>query len=238
MNFKHRSYELEIMDDLEMEGEELASTLRQIAVINRWLGGSSVTLAGVKKLLKGIYVSDKTLKIIDMGCGGGESLRLIADWGRKTGQKLELIGIDANLYTIDYAREQCKAYSEIRFEQLNVFSEGFANLSFDIALCNLFLHHFTEVEIGVLLKTMTKSATIGIVINDLQRNYLAYYLFHWLTLALGASKMVRYDGKLSIRRAFKKKEIEQLLANSHVTHYDIQWKWAFRYQVIIHSFKP
>jgi len=51
-NFIKRSHEPEIMDDLKMEGAVLASTLRQIAMVNKWLGGSALILGGIKKIIK------------------------------------------------------------------------------------------------------------------------------------------------------------------------------------------
>ena len=232
-HYKQRSSEQEIMDDLEMEGEELATTLRQIAMVNRWLGGSEVALQGLKKLLKNIPKTEQPIRILDIGCGGGEILRLIADWGRKTGRKLELIGMDANLFTINYAAAESKAYPEICFEQVNVFAEEFANLQFDVAICSLFMHHFTNEEIIQLLKIMKPAAKIGLIINDLERSALAHFLFNGVTAILGASKMVRYDGKLSIKRGFIKKDWQELLTAVPVDKYSIQWKWAFRHQIII-----
>ena len=52
LNLSKRSYEPEMMYDLKMEGEVLASTLRQIAMVNKWLGGSSLILGGIKKIIK------------------------------------------------------------------------------------------------------------------------------------------------------------------------------------------
>lgn len=230
-DFSKRSYEPEIMDDLDMQGEELAATLRQLAMVNRWLGGLNVVLQGVKRLLATQKTFPKALKIIDIGCGGGEVLRLIADWARKKNIKTELIGIDANAFTIAHAANLSKDYPEITFLQMNVFEADFAAMDYDIALCCLFLHHFTETEIVQILKTITNSARIGIVINDLQRSALAHFLFDLVTRVLGASKMVRYDGKLSIRRAFNKKELHELMKDADIKKYKIAWRWAFRYEL-------
>jgi len=231
-DFSKRSYEAEIMDDLEMQGEELAVTLRQIAMVNRWLGGSSVALQGIKSLTAGQKTFPSSIKIIDIGCGGGEILRIIADWAREKNIKTELIGIDANAFTIAYAASLSKDYPEITFRQMNVFEADFAAMEYDMALCCLFLHHFTETEIVKIVKTIQNSARIGFIINDLQRSSVAHFLFDIVTRVLGASKMVRHDGKLSIRRAFSKKELQQLMGEAAVKNYKITWKWAFRYELI------
>ena len=52
INTKYRSTELEIMDDLSMEGAMLQKSLDQIALINKHLGGNSATINGLHALLK------------------------------------------------------------------------------------------------------------------------------------------------------------------------------------------
>ena len=77
----HRSQEIEIMDDLLCQGEVVHQTLRELEFINRWLGGNAVTLEAFQHLAKGH--EKETLIIADLGCGGGDMLKMLADWGRK-----------------------------------------------------------------------------------------------------------------------------------------------------------
>ncbi len=86
----YRSDETEIMDDFTMKGELLRDTLDKLGSINKWLGGNSITIDGIKQLLKG-NSKDKTYSIIDLGCGHGDILILVADFGRNEGYKFKLI---------------------------------------------------------------------------------------------------------------------------------------------------
>lgn len=232
-NFSKRSYEPEIMDDLDMVGDELAVTLRQIANVNRWLGGTSVALSGIKKILRQNKNQNTTLKIIDIGCGGGEILRAIADWGRKNNLKMELTGLDANQFTVDFAKSESKSYPEIKFQKFNVYDVDNYTEEFDIALCSLFLHHFKEEEINKILSLLVLKANMGVVINDLHRSAIAYYLFKLVTTILGASQMVKCDGLLSIRKSFKRNELEDFAIKSGASNYKINWKWAFRFELLL-----
>ena len=170
MNFlvdtSHRSSKTEIMDDFTLEGVLLRDTLDKLETINRLLGGNSVTISGLKKILKN-QSKNKTITIVDLGCGNGDILRDVAQFGRKNNYSFKLTGIDANLAAIDYAKELSKDYSELNFKKIDVFSEDFKEQSFDIVLCTLFLHHFKNEELIPFLKTITEKATIGIVVNDL-----------------------------------------------------------------------
>ena len=234
MNFlvdtSNRSSKTEIMDDFTLEGVLLRDTLDKLEIINRLLGGNSVTISGLKKILKN-QSKNKTITIVDLGCGNGDILRDVAQFGRKNNYSFKLTGIDANLAAIEYAKELSKDYSELNFKKIDVFSEDFKEQSFDIVLCTLFLHHFKNDELMPFLKTITEKAKIGIVVNDLHRHRLAYYLFKLIGFFI-KNEMVREDGLTSILRAFKKKDLENIAKELNV-HFSVQWKWAFRYLWIL-----
>ena len=226
----HRSSEMEIMDDFTMEGALFRDTLDKLEIINRFLGGNSVTINGFKNLLKN-QSKNKIITIVDVGCGNGDILRDVAKFGRKNNYSFNLIGIDANLAAIEYAKELSKEYSELSFKTIDILSEDFKKQSYDVVLCTLFLHHFKNEELISFLKTTTNKATIGVVVNDLHRHKLAYYLFKLIGFFI-KNKMVRQDGLTSVLRAFKREDLENIAKEIKV-HFSIQWKWAFRYLWIL-----
>ena len=234
MNFlvdtSNRSSEKEIMDDFTMKGVLLRDTLDKLEIINRLLGGNNVTIMGLKELLKN-HSKNKIITIIDLGCGHGDILRDIAKFGRKNDYTFRLVGIDANIAAIAYAKELSKEYSELSFKAIDIFSEDFKKQSYDIVLCTLFLHHLKNNELISFLKTTIEKATIGVVCNDLHRHKLAYYLFKFIGFFV-KNKMIREDGLTSILRAFKKKDLEKISKQIKV-YFSVQWKWAFRYLWIL-----
>ncbi len=229
--YDHRSAEDEIMDDLSYEGEILNQTLRELDTINRLLGGNHVTLNGIKKLIDPSL--DKTWKIIDVGCGGGDILKLIANWARKSNIKVELQGVDANPNVIKYAEENCSGYSEISFRADNIFSDEFKKMDCDILTATLFLHHFDDQELSQLFTQFQKQAKIGIVVNDLHRHWLAYRSINLLTGLFSKSSMVKNDAGISVLRSFRKTDWIKILGNVDVSNFKLTWMWAFRWQLII-----
>lgn len=227
-----RSNEIEIMDDLEMSGESLISSLDKLASINKWLGGNKITIDGLKVILQN-QSKDKTIRMVDLGCGNGDMLRKVADFGRKNGYTFKLIGIDANQSTIDYAIQLSADYPEISFRTEDVLSEEFKTHTYDIAMCTLFLHHFEDPIALDFIQTLIKNAKVGVLINDLHRHWLAYTLFKLLTLVVG-NEMTKKDGLTSILKAFKRKDFERF---SEKINYKstITWRWAFRFQWIINK---
>ena len=219
------------MDDLSMEGEILQKTLDQIAAINKRLGGNKATINGLHTLME-TKPRDTAYSIIDLGCGNGDMLRAVADYGRANKYIFRLTGIDANEFTVNYARKLSAGYPEISYIKMDILSDEFSALNFDIALATLFLHHFDNKVIEKLLTSLTKGAGVAVLINDLHRSGIAYYLFRLISLFI-SNPMVRNDGRISVLRGFKRKELIELSKKLQGTISSIQWKWAFRYQWII-----
>lgn len=232
LDTKYRSNESEIMDDFALEGEILKEALDKIAKINQLLGGNHLTLKGVQELIHNCPVTNE-ITIVDVGCGNGDMLRTLADYGIKNNLSFRCIGIDANNFTINHAQNLSKNYSNISYRCVDVFSKAFEELKYDIVLCTLTLHHFKEDEIIRLITVFNANSRIGIVINDLQRSALAYRLFQVLCFVFRLNTMSRKDGLVSILRGFKKNELVHFSKKLNVAQYKIQWKWAFRYQWII-----
>lgn len=232
INTQYRTQESEIMDDFSLQGEDLKEALDQIARINQLLGGNKVTLHGVKRLIKKLEHT-KTITIADIGCGNGDMLRMLAAFGQKNKYTFKLIGIDANEFTVNYAKVLSKEYPNIEYECMDIFSADFKLLKYDIVLCTLTLHHFRDNEILNIITIFKKNARAGIIINDLHRSKTAYRLFELICSIFNLNSMSREDGLVSILRGFKKKELEEFSKKTNLKNYTINWKWAFRYQWII-----
>ncbi|MGE8292162.1 MAG: methyltransferase domain-containing protein [Sphingobacterium sp.] len=232
INTKFRTEKNEIMDDFSLEGDKLRITLDEISKINRFLGGNKITLNGVRTLFLKADTT-KTLTIVDIGCGNGEMLRMLSDYGYSNNIDLKIVGIDANPFTVNYAQVLSKDYPNISYLCGDVFDKNFEMAKFDIALCTLTLHHFDTDQIIELINILVKISNLGIVINDLQRSKIAYRLFQTICVVFKLNNMTKKDGLISILRGFKKNELEEFCKQLHLKNYMVQWKWAFRYQWII-----
>ena len=229
---KDRSSAREIMDNFSMEGEILRDALDKIAKINQLLGGNQLTLRGVQNLIATIP-NETEITIVDVGCGNGDMLRTLSKYGLKHQLNFKLIGIDANAFTINHASELSINYPNISYHCEDFFGNDFAALKYDIVLCTLTLHHFKDNEIIVLMSIFYANSRIGMVINDLHRSIISYRLFQILCFVFRLNSMSREDGLVSILRGFKKNELVNFSQKLNLKNYEIQWKWAFRYQWII-----
>ncbi|TGE21631.1 methyltransferase domain-containing protein [Hymenobacter aquaticus] len=230
-DLSRRATEEELMDDLSLASDALRQNLDELETINTWLGGYRVVLGGLRRL-QPRFPPGRALRLADLGSGGGDTLRHIAAWTRRHRVPAELVGVDANAFMISYAAEKAAGFPEISFAQQDIFSAEFRRQRFDVITCSLFCHHFSSEALAVLLRQLHGQAQVGVIINDLHRQPLAYYSIKWLTRLFRGSYLVQNDAPLSVARAFTRREWQAILAAAGIERYTLRWCWAFRWQVI------
>ncbi len=226
-DFTKRNRDPELMDDCGVDGTTLRKVLDDIDRTNNLLGGNRITINGVELLIQEHRQGSYT--ILDMGCGNGSMLREIVKLGRRLGIGIEAIGIDLSETGLDIAKAESSDFPEIRYLKRDILALAADDLKCDILLCTLTMHHFYDENIPVFLNQFTKLASIGIVINDLQRSPLAYHLFRGFSAIFIRTKIARHDGLISIKSGFTKMELERFAKELTSVKHEIQWKWAFRY---------
>ena len=107
----------------------------------------------------------------------------------------------------------------------------------DIIHACLFCHHLTEEQLIELIQFSVKR-NITLVINDLERNLIAYYAIKTLTALFSKSYLVKNDASLSVARGFRKKEWVAIITKAGASHFTVKNKWAFRHEIIIYGNTP
>jgi 2-polyprenyl-3-methyl-5-hydroxy-6-metoxy-1,4-benzoquinol methylase len=228
MNFTHRSYEKELLDNDNIPFADIVSTMRELNVINRLLGGHSITRKGINFFL-GKTNPETPLTIAEIGCGGGDNLTAIKRHFKKTGRSVRLTGVDTKKECITYSRQY--AAPDITWICSDYRNVVWPDKKPDIIFSSLFCHHFTDEELVGQLSWLKKNSNFGFFINDLHRHYLAYYSIALLTRLFSKSHLVKNDAPLSVSRAFKRRDWKKLLHAAGITQYEIKWEWAFRYLI-------
>ena len=227
MDFNKRSSQKELLDAENIPAVDLYQNLKELAFINTHLGGFNITISGVSNLIKD---KTKSYHIVDIGCGGGDNMLAVAHWAKKNNVRVKLTGIDIKKDAIDYAKKNCDSFNTIYFIESD-YKQAIFTEPVHIVISSLFCHHLTEIQFNECLLWMHKNAQLGFVINDLQRNKIAYYSIKWLTALFSKSYLVKHDAAVSVSRGFKKKELQKLLHQAGIKSYTLQWKWAFRYLI-------
>ncbi len=219
------------MDDFNLKGEEMKELLSDLRRVNKLLGGTATTISGLDHFFHDHDLCEN-ITILDVGCGDGEMLRNCSRWASKRGVKIQLVGVDGNPNILNEARKRSEGFDNLSYRTVDVFSGEDELPEFDIALCTLFLHHFSEEQIIDLLNRLHLKAHAGVIVNDLHRSRWAFGLFRIFSRLILKTKIARHDGLVSIARGFKRKELKNL-SNQITGKHRIQWRWAFRYQWLI-----
>lgn len=232
MQFRLRSYEKEFLDNTIIATKDLFRTLVELDIINTYLGGYKASLQGLKDILK---TKRPIRSILDIGFGGGDSIKQLSKFADSRKLHLFFYGVDLKDDCINYAEENLAS-----LKNKKLICDDYRNIApalleqVDIIHCSLFLHHLTDEEIISLFR-FAKSHNCIILANDLHRNWLAYYSIKFFTALFSKSWLVRNDACLSVRRAFRKSELESLLQQAGYANYSVKWSWAFRYIVIAYE---
>jgi 2-polyprenyl-3-methyl-5-hydroxy-6-metoxy-1,4-benzoquinol methylase len=228
---ENRSLQKELLDAAGIPAADLFQNLRELDRINTLLGGYNITFSALKKVVQ----PDQGYILIDIGCGGGDTLKHIEKWRRRKKMDVQLVGIDLKPECIEYATQQ-QTDQGIQF-----ICDDYRNMflhvpQVDIIHACLFCHHLDEGQLIELIR-FALDRKILLLINDLERNTFAYFAIKTLTALFSKSYLVKNDAPLSVARGFTKKEWITLLKKAGATHFSVRNKWAFRHEVIVYGNK-
>lgn len=205
-----RRADLEELMDGPCSYEELRACLHDLSWVNRITLAYRPTMNFLARVL-GDGSGTETRRIVDVGCGYGDTLRLIERWAETRGLSVSLLGADLNPNTIRAAREATPPESRIEWFAGDVTGCEAAARA-DVILCSLVTHHLREDEIVALLRWMETTARVGWYICDLHRRAVPYYLFSVLMRGPWWHRFIRHDGMASIRRSFLRDDWERICA--------------------------
>jgi len=228
-----RSYKKEILDGSNIPFADIRQNMQELNTINKHLGGHTITIAGVKKILNKNR-NNTSITICELGSGGGDNLQAINKWCIKNNITANFIGIEI--------KAECIAFASQQYPLLNCrwILSDYEQIAFDndkptIIFSSLFCHHFTDVQLVIMLQWMKQNSAKGFFINDLHRHWLAYYFIQVITRLFSHSYLVINDAPLSVARGFVFAEWKKIIAGAGIKNYSINWKWAFRHLIIYNN---
>lgn len=205
-----RSTEAELMDDDASDFATFRGCLVDLARVNRLSLGYRPTLGFLDRLRRRRPPpSGRALKIVDVGCGYGDTLRAIARWAKRNGVRVELVGVDRNPWAARAAAAATPDDMPIAWRTADVFD---APADADVVISALFTHHLHDDDIVRFVGWMETGAARGWFVNDLHRRRLAYESFKILSAALRMHRFVQHDGPVSFARSFVASDWRRYLA--------------------------
>lgn len=204
----------EILD--QAPDEEAQRNLHELAWLNRWFGGHRV----LRWSLRQLYRATDAFTMLDVGAATGDSARVV-----------QAAHPSAKVTSLDWQTRNLRTAPQPKIAG-DAFALPFVDTAFDVVHCSLFLHHFTNDQVVLLLKEMRRCARRAVVVQDLERNPLAYYFLPSTAWILGWSSIILHDGPVSVEAAFHASELEQLAVQAGLQgKVQSHWPW-FRLSLI------
>lgn len=197
----------ELLDEPSHDPAELEESLRDVAAVNRWLGGTRALLRHVGPFL----APDRPTTLLDAGTGSADLPRAIVRWARRHGRAVRITAADLHPQTLEIARRQSADFPEISFALADVRALPFADRAFDVTLLSLTLHHLDPDDILTALRELARTARRAIIVGELERGRAAYLGARILAATVWRrNRLTRHDGPISVLRAFTPAELLDL----------------------------
>ncbi|HKR11677.1 MAG TPA: methyltransferase domain-containing protein [Pyrinomonadaceae bacterium] len=224
--FKRRSYELEYIDTGDYTAAEYEGCIGELQLVNRWMGDAHTLKNTLFKNIADARL--KSFSLLDVGAGSGELLRVTAAWARETGHEMRGVGLELNERSASAILDESHEFPEISSVRGDALKLPFADVEFDYVICSLFTHHFGEEQVVQILREMNRVARRRIIVIDLHRHPIAYFLYTTLAKLILKNRLIRHDGALSILRSFKAEELFELAKRAGLRNARVERHFPYR----------
>lgn len=196
---------LELMDRPQPVSAELEHDLHNIRQLNRWFGSYSLIMSFLRRWI----TPSARMRIVDLATGSADIPRLIADRARHVGAEVQIDALDQQPATLKIAKKLSVDYPNISFIEGNILQWNTPQ-RYDIVLCTLALHHFSEEDAVRVLRRCRELSCKFVLVSDLRRGWLGTIGVYLLTTTIFREPMTRFDARLSVARAFSFSELGEL----------------------------
>lgn len=211
MSLAVRSRQQEQMDDPSLDPAIYRAVLCDLARVNRWTLAARPTLSFLDRAVGGL----RAFRLLDVGFGQGDMLRRVAAWASRRHVSADLIGVDLNPNSEMVARAATGVDARIDYR-----TGDYRDITgrFDCVISSLVAHHMTDEELRAFIRFMEARCGRGWMVNDLHRRRIAHLGYPILARLIGAHRIVREDGTLSIARSFRPADWRVILREAGVPH--------------------
>ena len=217
----------ELMDQPGLDPIHHQQALLGLARINGLTRSAACFFPDIRRLAK--LNPARRLRLLDVACGGGDTVRAISRMARREGINLEVHGCDISSEAVSLARAAAKAEGlETHFFQTDAINTPLPG-GYHLITTSLFLHHLRESDAESLLRSMAAATLEQLLVHDLIRSHVDLLLTWIGTRLLSRSPIVQIDGPLSVGSAFQLDEVAQLAAAAGLVDAEISRFWPERF---------
>jgi SAM-dependent methyltransferase len=195
--------------------------------INRYLGG-------LIPLHRYLYprLRQHPGSVADIGAGSGHIAIAIARWTKQEQLPVTVTALDIAPRNLAIAQTLTQDVSNIHLIQADAITLPLAPKSVDYVISSLFLHHLTPEQVVTFLRSSFGVARHALIMSDLVRGWLPMVGFKLSQPIFARHPMTRYDGMVSIRRAYTPRELKEFAKEAGIRHFRIETHWAWRMTLV------
>jgi 2-polyprenyl-3-methyl-5-hydroxy-6-metoxy-1,4-benzoquinol methylase len=223
-----RRRELEWMDDPTLDAAQHRQALNGLRRVNSWSRSGAAIWQAISNLA--VHRQLREIHILDLAMGGGDVAIRLAQSAARANLRVMITGCDISPVAVAEAQRRALAAGarNVEFRPLNVLRDELP-CGYDVVMCSLFLHHLDDSEALLLLKRMRDAARQLVLIDDLRRTWLGYWLAWLGCRVLTRSRVVHKDGPLSVAGAFTSTEACDLAQRAGLLGATITHHWPQRF---------
>lgn len=216
----------ELLDTDAGTPAEIQGSLRDLRFFNSWFGGVPTTAALLENVAR--QTGQYAFSLLEVAAGSG----YVAS---RTHERLCRRGIKVAPTLLDRAPSHLNGHWPA--VTADALALPFADGSFDLVGCNLFVHHLEPEQVTRFAREALRVCRRAVLINDLIRHPL-HLLLVYAGFPLYRSRITRNDAPASVRRAYTMEEMRALLAASGAARLDFSRHYLFRQGVVAWKSAP
>ncbi len=197
---------VELMDDPSGDRQWIERTYRALEIINHTARWRTIYRNWIRPRLS----PSLTLRLLDIGAGGGDVAANLKSWANRDGFSLEVTALDPDPRALEFARHYRK-HTGVIFRHGTAEEVLSANENFDIVISNNVLHHLSENELTSMLSVAQALARKLVLFNDVERSYLPYVVTRLFPSWFYRDSFIHHDGPVSVRRSYRANELRTLI---------------------------
>jgi len=210
----------ELLDSDSGTAAEVAGTLSDLRMFNRWFGG----VGTMRSLLRRAIAASGTRSpsLLEVASGDGYLPALMQR--ELDGQcRLRVTLLDRSPAHFNGSRARRLAADALALP--------FADASFDFVCSSLFVHHLEPEQVIAFIEQCLRVARTAVLIHDLRRDPV-HLALAYAGFPLYRSRITRNDAPASVRRAYTTAEMQAMLRRTTAARFEIEHHFLCRMGVI------
>jgi len=251
----------ELLDTDSGTPAEIAGSISDLRLINRWFGGAATTRSLIQAVARKTGKSEFSL--LEVASGDGSLAQDVRASVQAHGIRINVTLLDrapshlppfpnSNHNNSNHKKSLSSGASDSQSESFgevegpafagsavaaDALNLPFPDSAFDLISCSLFVHHLSPEQVTQFARESLRVCRYAVLINDLIRHPLHLALVYAGT-PLYRSRITRHDAPASVRQAYTIEEMREFFQHAGAASVATQRHYLYRMGVIAWKDKP